>query len=738
MNRLYALESTYSLTGTMADHRIALRADRVPLAAAHLAAELFLDLGLPLPVDGPAPALHASLEAFHSLPEKPSAVSTIAQDLLANRGSSVVAVGPRQPAEVHALAHWINAALGNVGHTVRYTEAGDPERAGHAEAIRELAGEMRSGAVGTLLILGGNPVFDAPADVDFAGSLRSVGTSLHLSLFDDETSQTCTWHLPRAHYLEAWGDVRSFDGTVSFAQPLIEPLYGGKSAIEILSMVAEPEPRSGHEIVRATALAAYVGLDFEGFWQRALHDGVVPGSAWPEIQPGLRPAEIRVTAPASEGLEVVFLQDSKVYDGRFANNAWLQELPDPLTKVTWDNAVLVGPATAAELGVKSDDLVVLRLESREVTLPVYVMPGQAQRSLAVSLGYGRTAAGKVGDGVGADTFRLRTSETMHAAYGATLQKTGRTHLLACTQNHHLIDRIGLKAVEKRLGELVREGDLATYRENPAFAREHGHSIPLVQLFQEHSYDEGYQWGMTIDLNSCTGCGTCVVACTAENNVPVVGRDEVIRGREMHWIRIDRYFAGDMDDPHVVHQPVACVHCENAPCEQVCPVAATTHSHEGLNQMVYNRCIGTRYCSNNCPYKVRRFNWFDNHKDLSRVEMMVYNPEVSLRSRGVMEKCTYCIQRVEAVKIAAKNEGRTIKDGEITTACAQACPAQAIVFGNLRDPDSRVRKLQENPRAYAMLEEINTRPRTQYLAKLRNPAGGASSPAEPAGGGGHHG
>ncbi len=753
MNRLYAVEATYTVTGSAADHRFAVPIHRIPAMAGQLAAEIYRQ-GLDGP-EGRVPDEIAGLAA--SIPA-PAFVRSIAEDLLRNREKSVIVAGPRLPAEGHALVHLLNDLLGNVGSTVRYTAEPDPGRPSHAEAIRSLAEEMRSGRVGTLLILGGNPAYDAPADLEFAKALEQVPAAIRLGLFEDETSRACAWHLPRAHYLESWGDARAYDGTISIVQPLIAPLYQGRTPIEVLSLVTNDSLSKGYDIVRRTLALRLNASDFEAAWSAALNDGVVPDTAFAATLPdpvkvpailsrfaALTSAPIPDGAAGanggggsgdSEALELVFCQDLKVYDGRFANNSWLQELPEPMTKMTWDNAALMSPATAASLGIKADDVVTLRYRGRSLDLPAYVMPGSAPGTVAVSLGYGRTGAGSVGDKVGANAYILRTSDAMEYGGGLAVAPAGRKHKLACTQEHHAIDLVGLRETNRRVGELVRSGDLETYTRHPEFAKEIVESPPPAPLWKEPDLTAGHQWAMSIDLSSCIGCGACALACQAENNVPVVGKEQVLKSREMHWLRIDRYFTGDPEDPAVVHQPVACVHCENAPCEQVCPVNATVHSKEGLNQMVYNRCVGTRYCSNNCPYKVRRFNWFNNHRDLAPIEKMVYNPEVTIRSRGVMEKCTYCVQRIEAVKISSKNEGREIRDGEIVPACAQACPSRAIVFGDLSDRNSRVAELHRHPRSYGMLAEINTQPRTLYMAKLRNPAselggrGGSGGQGEP--------
>ncbi len=720
MSRLYAVEPLLSLTGAMADHRLALPAGEIPALAGRLLAAVSRRVGSP-PVAAPA-RLADPVESL---------IETIAADLASARGRSVVLAGYRQPPEVHAVTHAVNFALGNVGTTVTFTPEADAGRPTHAEAIRELAAAMRGGRVSTLLILGGNPAYDAPRDLDLAGALRDVGTAIHLSTFEDETSKLCRWHLPRAHYLETWGDVRGWDGTVTVQQPLIEALYGGRSAIEVLALLLGESATTGHEIVRQTVGGLRETGDFEALWRRTLHDGVLDASAWARVTPPA-PARAAVAAAAERlaarppagaapGLEAIFCADARAHDGRFANNAWLQELSDNLTKITWDNAALLSPATAAALGVKFGDVVRLKRGGREIELAAYVMPGLADNTVGLPLGYGRTAAGRVGTGVGFDTYALRTSDAQYLAAGTTLERTSRSHTLACTHDEHAIDRVGLEARGARVGALIREGTLAEYKANPAFATERWEAPRSLPLFNRQKYTGEHQWGMSIDLSACIGCNACVVACQAENNTPVVGKEQVVRGREMHWIRVDRYFEGAPQSPNVAFQPVACQHCENAPCEQVCPVAATLHSDEGLNEQVYNRCVGTRYCSNNCPYKVRRFNFFNYFLHVPEVEKMVFNPDVTVRSRGVMEKCSFCIQRIERVKIAAGNERRPIRDGEIVPACAQTCPTQAIVFGDLADPNSRVAKLHRDERAYGILMELDTRPRNLYLARLRNPS-----------------
>jgi molybdopterin-containing oxidoreductase family iron-sulfur binding subunit len=746
MIRLHAIEPAWSLTGSMADHRTALPASRIARAAWCLAARV-VEGGASLPA--PTEYLRSTIAKAPPATGDLAFVETLAKDLLAHRGRALVTAGPGQPSSVHALAIVLTAALGGLGTTLRFTPETDPDRAPHADALRALTESMNANSVTTLVILGGNPVYDAPADLDFANALSKVPASIHVSTHDDETSRVCTWHLPRAHALESWGDARTYDGTITTAQPLIEPIFGGRTPAEIIASIAEGRPVRARELVRRTWETRFAGTPTELGWRRVVHDGFVAGSAWPETAPGFETStwiarEEDMQAP--EGVEIVFLPDASVYDGRFANIGWLQEFPDPMTKLTWDNAALVSPDTAKKWSVAQGNRIRVARGGRLLELPVYLMPGQAADTVAVALGYGRRAAGRLGNGIGFDVSPLRTSDALHFAAGVEVAKAGGKYKFATTQNHHAIFNAQQgRGQAERLPELFREGTLAEYREHPDFAAHRSHVPPLVSLFADHAYDKGAKWGMAIDLSACNGCGACVIACQAENNVPIVGKSEVARGREMHWIRIDRYFHGGDDAPASRHQPVTCHQCENAPCEQVCPVAATTHSSDGLNDMVYNRCVGTRYCSNNCPYKVRRFNYFNNQtgslelrkkrkEGVSSLEAMVYNPEVTVRARGVMEKCTYCIQRIKAVTIPAKNEGRRVKDGEIVPACAQTCPTEAIAFGDLNDPESRVRKLHEHPRSYAMLAELNVRPRTRYLAKLTNPAGnGAGSPGhgEPA-------
>ena len=721
MNRLYSVESVLSLTGSVADHRLSLRCSQIGACAQFLEQWTLRDP----PAAGSRP---------QGLDDKAARfLHAAAEDLKAHRGECVVIAGPRQPPEVHATVHRINAALGSAGTTLTYFDDPDAPRQTHVNAIGALVAEMSRGEVKTLVIVGGNPDYNAPADLEFGKALAEVETSIHLGLYVNETARKCTWHIPQAHFLECWGDARWCDGTYSIVQPLLEPLYGGKSAIEFLAFVMGKEPTKGYEQVRETFKRLVGTTDWEPRWDRTLHDGLLEGSAWKAAAPRLTSQPEAAPAPvdpAKNPLEIVFCRDRSVYDGRFGNSGWLQELPDPTTKIAWGNAALLSPATAKELNVEDGNVVRLRYGGKAIEIPAYLLPGQADGSVAVALGYGRTSAGHVGGSlsegaaaVGVDVYPLRTSQAMDFDSGLTLERTGKNEPLALTHNHHVVNKVGLEAKNQRIGELVREATLAEIEKDPKLVKRFDEELKIVSLWEEPKY-EGHRWGISIDLSRCTGCSACVVACQAENNVPVVGKERVLQGREMQWIRIDRYFRGDPQSPSVSYQPVACQQCENAPCEQVCPVGATVHSHEGLNDMVYNRCVGTRYCANNCPYKVRRFNFFNYHRDLedpkNEVLKMLYSPEVTVRSRGVMEKCTYCVQRVQAAKIEAKNNRRDLADGQIRTACQQVCPAGAIVFGDLNDPKSAVSKAAAADRAYRMLAELNVRPRTSYLAKIRNP------------------
>lgn len=772
MNRLYVAESMFSTTGASADHHLPLRSDAIEGLARAIAAELKVP-----GIEGDAPS-----GTKHW-------VEVVARNLIKEcaKGTTLVLAGAGQPPAVHALAHAMNEWLGNQGQTVVYTRPVTIASPTPGHSIQQLAQDMGAGKVEMLFILGGNPVFTAPADLDFLAKMDRVPLRIHLTSLFDETSARCHWLLPESHYLESWSDARAFDGTATIVQPLIAPLYDTRSAHELVSGLFDPSPLTGHELVRATWRTWWEGRKersgtFETFWKTSLHDGVVKGSAF-------EPETVTLRKNFAEGLpaagtpgkerELVFRPDPTLFDGRFANNGWLQELPKPLTRLTWDNAAIMSVQTAKDLGVTYRfgnrggehgeayaDMVTLTFEGRELTMPIWILPGHADDSITVHFGYGRKVAGKVGKNTGFNAYQLRTSARPWQGSGVTVTPVkGKQHLLACTQGHFNMEGRALVR-SATVAEFKKDRDFATHPDGEhhagkdKFGKAAGDQAPdegkrkrkeLTTLYSPHTYD-GHKWGMVINLGACVGCGACVVACQAENNIPVVGKEEVSRGREMHWLRVDRYFktsSQQHNDPlanpvlvkpeqvEAVHQPVPCMQCENAPCEQVCPVEATVHSFDGLNDMVYNRCVGTRYCSNNCPYKVRRFN-FLQYADFTTPSLkLLHNPEVTVRSRGVMEKCTYCVQRLRAAEIVAQREDQPrvngqnvsrIRDGEVQTACQAVCPAQAIVFGDLTGPDdsgkdgtkSRVAKLKESPLNYSLLAGLNTEPRTTYLAALRNP------------------
>ncbi|HEY3495903.1 MAG TPA: TAT-variant-translocated molybdopterin oxidoreductase, partial [Polyangiaceae bacterium] len=680
MSRIYVAEHDYSLLGSFADHRLALRAEHIKAFAAALDAKVS-ERAKPLPELGPAQA--APKAQFLEEPRVAKFLEAVSKDLVANIGNGLIVAGPEQPAEVHAIAHRLNAVLGNVGRTVQYAVEPDPTDLSDVQALKQLADEMNRDRVETLVILGGNPAYTSPGDVDFGVALGRVKTSIHLSLYDDETSLRTTWHLNAAHYLESWGDARAWDGTISIVQPLIAPIYDGHSAIELVALMIG-ETAKAVELVRRTHSLA----DDRAF-RRVVHDGLIQGSAFERVTPAFvplqayvfddkKPNELSGLKRNNGELEVTFGPCRKVYDGRFANLAWLQELPEPMTKLTWDNAVLISPVTAKELGIEDGAPATVTLGGKSITLFAMWVPGQPEGSLRLALGYGRSAAGQVAgsqragvDTVGANAYALRTSDGFHAATGGSIARSSASFpRIGVTTDIHAIDPIGKEGVEERMPQLVREASLEEFKKDPRFVDKRVHHPPLLNLWVDPVSYEGHKWGMAIDINKCMGCSACVTACQAENNIPVVGRENVAKGREMLWLRVDRYYKGEPETAQVSFQPIPCQQCENAPCEQVCPVGATMHSHEGLNDMVYNRCIGTRYCSNNCPYKVRRFNYFNYNVDVigvtpftptddpkMKLKSMVFNPDVTVRSRGVMEKCTFCVQRLQNAKIKAKNAKR---------------------------------------------------------------------------------
>jgi molybdopterin-containing oxidoreductase family iron-sulfur binding subunit len=763
MNRLYVAESSMTNTGAVADHRFPMRPSEIESFARAVAA------GLNINSAGQPGSVAAKWQAW---------VDPLVRDLQKHRGRSLVIAGDSQPPAVHALAAAMNQALGAAGGAVVYNAPVEADQIDQTQSLSQLARDMDAGQVDLLVIASGNPVYDAPADLKFAERMAKVKTRVHLGLFFDETSNLCHWHIPESHYLETWSDARAYDGTVTIIQPLIAPLYGSKSMHELLAALGDRPQQSNYDIVReywmgqrgtiaqsanqsggaqATPAAATQAQNeqqptqiksqlqtrpqaqsgsgaFDQWWREALQTGVAPGPGfqpkqvsaktdWLNQSPTPPPgAPIPPTAAGDQNtFEIIFRPDPSIYDGRFAHNGWLQELPKPLSKLTWGNAVEISPATAERLGLESKpawrggehgqalvDVVELQYKGRKLLAPAWITPGHADGCATVHLGYGHTRGAGVDAGLGFNAYAIRTSDAPWFGQGLTIRKTGQRQPLATTQLHY--------TMEGR--DLARSTTLDEFRRDDNFAREEG-SPPDKSLYPEWPYN-GHAWGMAIDLNACVGCNACVVACQSENNIPVVGKEEVMRGREMHWLRIDRYYKGGIDLPETFFQPVPCMQCEKAPCELVCPVAATLHSSEGLNDQVYNRCVGTRYCSNNCPYKVRRFN-FLLYQDWNTPQLkMQRNPDVSVRSRGVMEKCTYCVQRIQEAKITAEKEERELRDGEIKTACQQSCPANAIVFGDINDPSSRVARLKREPRNYAMLAELNTRPRTTYLAAVRNP------------------
>lgn len=754
MNRLYVIETTPSNTGAMADHAWRVKPAEFDAIARTIAA------------NGAGPA-------------NLSWIGPLVDDLQQHRGASIVIAGDNQQPEIHVLAHQMNNALDNVGKTVFYAQPIEANSVDHTESLRELIGDMDAGRVELLVILGGNPVYNTPTDLklDFE-RLEKAKLRVHLSEYKDETSQLCHWHVPAAHYLEQWGDTRAYDGTVTIMQPLIEPLYDGKSAYELLAVFSDQYDRKPYDLVKSFWQAQRTGgsnqaqatepastqrnqtaqspvpttppspspsQDFEMWWRKAVHDGFIENSAFAALNVSLQAAanptgNSSVEPAAAVGIEVVFRTDPSIYDGRFANNGWLQELPKPLTKVTWDNVGVVSPKTAQELAgenpirhgvvgrehyVRTVELVSQQGYIKQV--PLWILPGQPDGVITIHLGYGRRLAGRVGSGteaepVGFDAYRIRTSDEPWLSRSIAVRPSNTTYLLATTQMHFNLEDLNFSREER---DIARSDILEHYLKGAEQQEEHVHP----SLYPEYDYqDQGenarnYAWGMAIDLNNCIGCNACMVACQAENKIPIVGKNEVVRSREMHWIRVDTYFSGGVDPAHPAgtnFMPVPCMHCEKAPCEPVCPVHATVHSAEGLNDMVYNRCVGTKYCSNNCPYKVRRFNFFLYQDWETPTYQLMRNPDVSVRSRGVMEKCTYCVQRIQMGKIQAELEERRLRDGEIVTACQAVCPTDAIVFGDINDPNSRVTKLKANDRNYSLLGELNTQPRTTYLTQLKNP------------------
>jgi MoCo/4Fe-4S cofactor protein with predicted Tat translocation signal len=736
LNRLYVFENNFTITGAKADHRYPVSHSKIVEVLFSLARELQKRGALEL--NG---RLKALVNSARNESVQTVVIKAMASDLIDNKGKSLLIAGNEQASYVHSLVFMINDQLKNNNKTVNYTKlnfSSDPMLAdSNLESISNLSQGIKSGRLDTLFILGGDPVYTSPSDLDFASVIKLLKTSLHLTQKENSTSFACNWVVPRSHYLESWGDMLDVEGTAIIQQPVIRPMYSSITDIEFLNRLIKGS-KSDYSLVRSYWRRGK-GFDFEDTWNSWLHNGVNTDTKKLIITDYsvsfsfafMASINAYFTSKKRSGLELFFVKDNSLYDGRFANNGWLQELPDPITKLTWDNAVLISPATAKELKLKSEDKVSVTAGKRNLVAAIMVSPGHADRSLTLNLGYGNKVVGRVGENAGFNAYTLRSTESFDTVDGVSLVKLNEIYELASTQDHG--------SMEDR--PIFRSTSLNDYKKNPDFATERGEALPegpLRSSYPDIQYTEGNQWGMAIDLGKCTGCNVCVTSCQAENNIPIVGKKEVLNGREMHWIRIDRYYEGSSENPNVVSQPMTCLQCENAPCEQVCPVAATTHDEEGLNSMTYNRCVGTRYCADNCPAKVRRFNFFDYHqrhpqskskdrlhlfdyfREPEKAVQMQFNPDVTVRMRGVMEKCTYCVQRISEGKITAKNENRNLNDGDVVTACQQACPSEAIVFGNILDKKSKVYKLKNSKRNYSVLEQLLLKARTTYIAEVLNP------------------
>ncbi|MDP6907697.1 MAG: Fe-S-cluster-containing hydrogenase [Candidatus Marinimicrobia bacterium] len=743
MNRFYAVESFMTPTGSSADHRLNVPRHEFGIVLKELAGEL-KKLGLNINAKSMKTSNHLWIK-------------TVAEDLMKDKGQSIIIGGSDLSPELHCLIAGINNQL---EAPIDYYPL-DRSHVTSMKNFKALCEKMRKGLVDNLIILGGNPVYDAPADYNFEGGLSNVKSSVHLSDFYDETSKHCQWNIAQAHFFEAWGDAMTYDGYASVIQPQIRPLFDSRSALQVLTPVVFKEDRSSYDTIKKVWKDGIVKKsNFERNWEKILHDGVYDKSLIKSKN--VRPAKKVSTAVLSKDqtlesdkFEIIFTPSSSVYDGRYANNGWLQEIPKPITSLTWDNVAFISMKVAKKLNIKNGQMIQVSLGNASIKVPAWIVPGQNKKTITLELGYGREFSGRIGSGVGFNVYPLRTSTNMGCAMNASIKVLNETYPIASTQDHYGFEEDKLAApgfsnlsgdeVQSRIPDLVKQSTLEEYKKHPEFVQDivESHKPDKKRSWADHSmyniepeydYSKGNQWGMSIDLTSCTSCNACSIACQSENNIPVVGKQQVMNGREMHWIRIDNYFSGDPDNPEVSTQSVACVHCELAPCEQVCPVGATTHSTDGTNQMTYNRCLGTRYCANNCPYKVRKFNFYNYTRDLPEVVQMAMNPDVSMRFRGVMEKCTYCYQRVSEARIKAENEHRELVDGDIKVACAQSCPADAIKFGDINDPNSEVSKAKRRNRDYALLGQLGTSPRTTYLAKIRNQNPKLSSGSHQ---GGHH-
>jgi Fe-S-cluster-containing dehydrogenase component len=725
MNRLYVAESSISSTGSSADHRLNVPQHEMENLLAELAYEL-KQLGL-------------RIEAKKVKSSNNLWVKAAAKDLFDGRGESIIIGGSSLSKEFHQLIALINY---NLKAPIDYYPL-NMSQVSSVKNFESLCKDMKDGKINNLIILGANPVYDSPVDFDFVESLKKVKNSVHLTNIIDETSKLCSWNIAMNHYFECWGDAMTYDGHVSIVQPQIMPLFDSKSIIQVLSPIVHSKEQSAYDTVKNVWKSKIVKSgNFEREWDKVLHDGLYKKPIFKKVN--VKPASKISTAVLNnysldnDKFEIVFCPSSSVYDGRYANNGWLQEIPKPITSLTWDNAALISIKVAKKLNIKNGQMLEISVGDNSINIPAFITPGQNQKSITLELGYGRKFNGRIGNEVGFNVYPLRSSDSPSFILNGSIKVLNETYPLASTQDHHGLeddkyaapgfDDLANKETQSRIPELVKQSTLDYYKDNPDWVQKkvEQHKPDKKRSWADHSmynpdwdYSKGPQWGMSIDLTSCTSCNACSIACQSENNIPVVGKQQVMNGREMHWIRIDNYFAGDPDNPEVSTQSVACVHCELAPCESVCPVAATTHSSDGVNQMTYNRCLGTRYCANNCPYKVRKFNFYNYTRDLPEVVQMAMNPDVSIRFRGVMEKCTYCYQRISSARITAENEGREIKDGDFQVACQQSCPADAIKFGDINDPNSEVSKAKRRNRDYALLAHLGTAPRTTYLAKIRN-------------------
>lgn len=773
MSRLYVAEGGYTTTGAAADARIAIRPSQMPALIAELGRRVEKAKSGALAKAGmKVETVTQQDQAYNEIDPQERLerfLDSAASDLAAAGDKGVLVVGEALGADMIAAGIDLNSQLGSLGTIQKFTPLASASL-NNQVTLSQLVSKMQAGDINEIFIVDANVVYNSPGDIDFTEALGHVEHSIYLGMYDDETAAQCEWSLPMSHPFESWGDCVGRQGHYGICQPQILPLLGGQAPAEVLALMMGEEEFEIAKLVRRTADSITGSAISDRQWRKLLHDGyademVVKADA---LEPQNGSVELPADAPVlrwdydeetfNNQIEVLFAPAEGLYDGRFANNGWLQELPQSITKLTWDNAAIMSPRTAKALGTKHALRVALRTDDGEVVLPVFEIPGCAPGVVSVAIGYGRTRVGMVGgmpdEGVptvGVDVSPIRTTGSMMRVESLEARPRLTPYPLSATQDHWAIDELGRDEAEHRSFTLIREGTTTLLEKLPQFTQAKGPHVPAVgpngSLWQEpmdeikKTRPDLPQWGMSVDLSKCLGCNDCVIACQSENNVPIVGKEQVGNSREMHWLRIDRYFQGDEDHADIVQEPVACMHCETAPCEQVCPVAATVHTDEGLNAMAYNRCIGTRYCANNCPFKVRRFNFFNYNEAVGvgygidaypgnierasrKLQAMVLNPEVTVRGRGVMEKCTYCVQRIEGAKINARKEGRTsVADGEIVTACQAACPTGAIEFGNVADPESRVSKAKADIRSYGMLTQLNVKPRTSYLSRIRNtPAG----------------